>query len=207
VVHCPNSNMKLASGFCPVAKLLAAGVNVAIGTDSASSNNSLDFFGEMKMAAVLAKGVASDATCVPAWQALRMATLNGALALGMESDIGSLEVGKAADMIAVDLHGIDQLPVFNVLSHLVYATSRSCVTDVWVAGSQLLQSRELLTMSEDKVRADIRKWAELVRPGATAEDKHTRLAAADTKHIHTAEHGVAEAGKVHTAGDHHAHAH
>lgn len=201
VVHCPNSNLKLASGFCPVAKLLKAGVNVALGTDSASSNNSLDFFQEMKLAAVLAKGVASDATAVPAWQALRMATLNGAMALGIEADAGSLEVGKCADMVAVDLGALETQPLFSVHSHLVYAASRANVTDVWVNGSQLLDARRLTTIDEGACLRSIAKWAEAVRPGRTAADKHAHLDAADAKHVHTAEHGKGEEGKVHSAAE------
>lgn len=201
VVHCPNSNLKLASGFCPVAKLIKAGVNVALGTDSASSNNSLDFFQEMKLAAVLAKGVASDATAVPAWQALRMATLNGAMALGIEADAGSLEVGKYADMVAVDLGSLETQPLFSVHSHLVYAASRANVTDVWVNGSQLLDARRLTTIDEAACLRSIAKWAEAVRPGRTAADKHAHLDAADAKHAHTAQHGKGEEGKVHAASD------
>jgi len=203
VVHCPNSNLKLASGFCPVSKLLDAGINVAIGTDSASSNNSLDFFQEMKLAAVLAKGVSSDATAVPAWQALRMATLNGAIALGLGDLVGSIEAGKRADLVAVNLGEIDQLPVFNIISHLVYACSRSNVTDVWVDGVPLLSARRLVTLDEEAVRTEILEWAAKARPGLTAHDKHERLARRDTKHVHTAAtHGAEEAGKVHTAGSH-----
>jgi len=203
VVHCPTSNLKLASGFCPVAKLLAAGVNVALGTDSASSNNSLDFFGEMKLAAVLAKGVAADATAVPAWQALRMATLNGAIALGMDHFTGSIEVGKRADLVAVDLGGLDQLPTYNVISHLVYAAARSCVTDVWCDGVPLLNARRLTTIDEDAVRAALAKWAEAVRPGMTAADRHEHLPADAARHMHTEQHGAGEAGRIHTKGDVH----
>lgn len=201
VVHCPCSNMKLASGFCPVAKLLAAGVNVALGTDSASSNNSLDMFGEVKMAALIAKGYTGDATAVPAWQALRMATLNGAIALGWENEVGSLEVGKRADFVAVDLSGLDSLPVYNVLSHLVYATNRSCVTDVWVDGQQLLSERRLTTIDEAALRADLKVWAEKVRPGATAEAKHAHLPPDAVKHMHTEAHGEAEKGHIHVRGE------
>lgn len=170
VVHCPHSNLKLASGFCPVSKLLGAGVNVALGTDSCASNNSLDFFAEMKTAAILAKGVASDATAVPAWQALRMATLNGAKALGLDHVVGSLEVGKKADLTAVRLGTVESLPMFNVLSHLVYASNRSAVTDVWVDGVQLLADRQLTTINEEALLASVREWAGKVKPGGTAYD-------------------------------------
>lgn len=176
VVHCPTSNLKLASGFCPVAKLLTAGANVAIGTDSASSNNALDMWHELKTAATLAKGVSGDATAVPAWQALRMATYNGAVALGLGDVTGSLEVGKAADFIAVRLDGVDQQPMYNVLSHLVYATDRSCVTDVWVAGSQLLCERSLTTIDESAVKAEVKEWASKVRPEQTAAHKSETIA-------------------------------
>lgn len=175
----PNSNLKLASGFCPVAKLLKAGVNVAIGTDGASSNNSLDYFNELKLAATLAKGVSGDATALPAWQALRCATLNGAKALGLEARVGSLEVGKAADFIAVDLGDLDALPAYSVLSHLVYVAGRTAVTDVWVDGAQLLDARRLTTIDEAALKADIRAWAQKVRPGATAEDHKASI---DLKH-------------------------
>jgi 5-methylthioadenosine/S-adenosylhomocysteine deaminase len=177
VVHCPTSNLKLASGFCPVAKLVHAGVNVAIGTDSASSNNALDMFAEMKLAAILAKGVAGDATAVPAWQAIRMATLNGARAIGLGDVTGSLEVGKAADFIAVKLGGRPETgPMFSVLSHLAYATDRSAVTDVWVAGAQLLADRSLTTIDEAAVLGDLREWGGRVRPGNTAEHRDAAIA-------------------------------
>lgn len=152
VVHCPSSNLKLASGFCPVARLISAGVNVAIGTDSASSNNSLNMFSEMKTAALLAKGVAGDATVVPAATALRMATLNGARALGMADITGSLEVGKQCDLIAVKVLGeVEFEPLFSVVSHLVYVADRNHVTDVWVAGQQLLDNKRLTTIDEEEV--------------------------------------------------------
>ena len=172
VVHCPSSNLKLASGFCPVARLAAAGVNVALGTDSASSNNSLDMFAEMRTAALLAKGVAGDATAVPAWAALRMATLNGARALGLAAECGSLEVGKQADLVAVRLGGVPELaPLFSVVSHLVYAAGREHVTDVWVAGQQLLAERRLLTISEADVLRDCREQGARVAEGR-ARDPH-----------------------------------
>lgn len=177
VVHCPSSNLKLASGFCPVAKLLKSGVNVALGTDSASSNNALNMWAEIKLAAILAKGVAGDATAVPAWQALQMATYNGAKALGLEKSIGSLEIGKQADMIAVKLGNvIETTPMFNVLSHLTYAVDRSAVTDVWVQGAPLLMDRYLTTIDEVQILKEMKEWAQKVRPLATAFDRNESIA-------------------------------
>jgi 5-methylthioadenosine/S-adenosylhomocysteine deaminase len=138
VIHCPESNLKLASGFCPVSRLLAGGVNVALGTDGAASNNDLDMFGEMRTAALLAKAVAGDAATLPAATALEMATLRGARALGLGQAIGSLVPGKEADMICVNLRDPVTQPVHNVLSQLVYSTSARQVSDAWVAGHQLL---------------------------------------------------------------------
>src|SRR5690606_17791977 len=138
IVHCPRSNLKLASGACPVAALLAAGVNVALGTDGAASNNRLDLWSELDAAALLAKWVAGDATAVPAAAALRMATINGARALGLEREIGSLEVGKAADVICVATSDPAMQPTLDPVSQLVYAASREHVSDVWVAGEHLI---------------------------------------------------------------------
>lgn len=158
VVHCPESNLKLASGLCPVAKLLKMGVNVALGTDSAASNNDLDLFGEMRSAALLAKGVAGDATVLPAVTALAMATLNGAKALGLDTDIGSLAVGKWADITAVDLGTPETQPVHDVLSTLVYSAGRQHVSDVWVAGKRLLQERELTHMDLPAILSRAEAW-------------------------------------------------
>jgi len=158
VVHCPESNLKLASGFCPVQRLLTAGINVALGTDGAASNNDLDMFGEMRTAALLGKAVAGDASAVPAEQVLRMATLNGARALGLDQEVGSLEAGKAADLIAVDLSEIETLPVFHPVSQLVYATGRDKVTDVWVAGRHLLKERILTTIDTEETAAAAADW-------------------------------------------------
>jgi 5-methylthioadenosine/S-adenosylhomocysteine deaminase len=158
VVHCPESNLKLASGFCPAAKLLAAGVNVALGTDGAASNNDLDLLGETRTAALLAKAVANDAAALPAHQALRMATLNGAAALGLAAETGSLAVGKSADVVAIGLEHIESLPIYNPVSDLVYAAGRQQVTDVWVAGRQLLKKRELLTLDATEIREKTLNW-------------------------------------------------
>ncbi len=139
VAHCPSSNLKLASGFAPVAKLAAAGVNLALGTDGAASNNRLDLFEEMRLAALLAKAVAQDAGALPAQAALRAATLGGAAALGLETRIGSILPGKAADLAAVRFSGPELSPCYDPVSQLVYAAGRQHVSDVWVAGRHLLQ--------------------------------------------------------------------
>jgi 5-methylthioadenosine/S-adenosylhomocysteine deaminase len=139
VAHCPSSNLKLASGFAPVAKMAAAGVNLALGSDGAASNNRLDMFAEMRLAALLAKAVAGDAEAMPAHAALRAATLGGATALGLEGRIGSLVAGKAADLAAVRIAGPELSPCYDSLSHMVYVAGREHVSDVWVAGERLLQ--------------------------------------------------------------------
>ncbi|MFL9610105.1 TRZ/ATZ family hydrolase [Methylobacillus sp. Pita2] len=134
IAHCPASNLKLASGIAHVDALLKKGVNVAIGTDGAASNNRQDMFAEMRLAALLAKGASKDAASVPAAEALAMATINAARALGQEADLGSLESGKYADVVAVNLASIELEPCFNVVSHLVYSAGREHVSHVWVAG-------------------------------------------------------------------------
>jgi 5-methylthioadenosine/S-adenosylhomocysteine deaminase len=133
VAHCPSSNLKLGSGIAPVASLLAAGVNVGLGTDGAASNNRLDMFSEMRLAALLAKS-AGDASCLSAAQVLEMATLNGACALGLEDRIGSIEPGKIADLVAVDFSATEMMPCFDPISHLVYVAGREHVSHTWVAG-------------------------------------------------------------------------
>ncbi len=158
VVHCPESNLKLASGFCPVNQLVQAGVNVAIGTDGAASNNDLDVMGEMRMTALLAKAVAGDAAVIPAHAALRMATLNGAKALGLDAETGSLEPGKWADITAIRLDRIETQPLFNPVSDLVYAASRHQVSDVWVAGRRLLQDRQLTTLDITAISRQAAAW-------------------------------------------------
>ena len=158
IVHCPESNLKLASGFAPVARCLAAGINVALGTDGAASNNDLDMLGEMRTAALLGKAVAGDAGAIPAMTALRMATINGAKALGLDTCCGSLSVGKAADVIAIDLNHLETQPLYCPVSQIVYAASRQQVTDVWVAGKQLLKQRQLTTISMDNLKAKIAEW-------------------------------------------------
>jgi 5-methylthioadenosine/S-adenosylhomocysteine deaminase len=133
-------------------------VTVALGTDGAASNNSLDMLEEMHIAALLAKGVSQDATAIPARAALRMATLNGAKALGLEARTGSLTAGKAADIAAIDLSAISSQPVYDPVSHIVYATTRNQVSDVWVNGKQLLAKYHLTGMNEAKLRDKAIQW-------------------------------------------------
>ena len=162
VVHCPESNLKLASGFCPVHKLLTAGVNVALGTDGAASNNDLDMLGELRTAALLAKAVSHDATAVPARTALRMATLNGAKALGIDFETGSLVAGKAADLAAIDLAALPSQPVYDPVSQLVYTANRDQVSDVWVAGRRLLANRVLTTLDEAAILRRAQGWRDKI---------------------------------------------
>lgn len=168
VIHCPESNLKLASGFCPVERLWEAGINVAVGTDGAASNNDLDLLGETRTAALLAKAVAGSATAVDAHRALRMATLNGARALGIDEHTGSLEIGKFADLVALDLSGLAQQPVYDPVSQLIYSTSRDAVRHVWVSGKQLLESGRLTRMDEQQVIANARQWGERI----SSTDQH-----------------------------------
>lgn len=159
VLHCPESNMKLASGACPVSQLNNAGVNIALGTDGAASNNDLDMFGEMRTAALLAKHHAADATALPAESALRMATINGARALGLERTTGSLEIGKAADCITIDCSSTSHSPMYNPVSHLVYCTDRTQVDDVWVAGKNLLREQQFQTLDAPAIIERSQSWA------------------------------------------------
>ena len=172
VVHCPESNLKLASGFCPVADIAAAGINIALGTDGAGSNNDLDMFGEMRSCALLAKGVAQRADVAPAAAVLSMATLNGAQALGLRDRIGSLLAGKEADVICVDLSAAATQPVYDPVSQLVYATSRDQVSDVWVAGRQLLSGGQPMMADAALILARAEAWRMRLSatPGSVADD-------------------------------------
>jgi 5-methylthioadenosine/S-adenosylhomocysteine deaminase len=162
VVHCPESNLKLASGFCPVCALQRAGANLAIGTDGCASNNDLDMFGETRAAALLAKAVANDAAGFDAFSALRAATLGGARALGWEDRIGSIEPGKQADLACIDLSPLETQPLHHVLSQLVYATGRHQVSDVWIAGARKLRGRELVDMDVAAIVANARQWRDRI---------------------------------------------
>lgn len=158
IAHCPASNLKLASGLPPTKKWLDAGINIGIGTDGAASNNRLDMFAEMRLAALLAKGVSGDAAALPAARALEAATLGGARALGLESQIGSLEAGKWADMTAVNLGGLNTQPVFDPVSHLVYAAGREQVSHVWVGGELKYADGRLSSIDLPDLKARIAYW-------------------------------------------------
>ena len=162
VVHCPESNLKLASGFCPACALQKAGVNLAIGTDGVASNNDLDMFGETRTAAILAKAVANDAAGFDAFSALRAATLGGAKAMGFDHLVGSIEPGKQADLVCVDLSALETQPLHHVVSQLIYATGRQQVSDVWIAGKQKLSRRELIGMDVPAILANARQWRQRI---------------------------------------------
>jgi 5-methylthioadenosine/S-adenosylhomocysteine deaminase len=165
IVHCPSSNLKLASGIAPVVAMLTSGVNVAIGTDGAASNNRLDMWQEMRAAALLAKAQTGDAAALSAHQALTMATLGGARALGQEALIGSIEVGKAADLVSVDLSGVAAQPTYHPISHLVYVAGREDVTNVWVAGRPVVVDRRCTTVDTNEVLARCDDWREQIWSG------------------------------------------
>ncbi len=163
VAHCPASNLKLASGIAPMAQLLDAGVNVGIGTDGAASNNKLDMFAEMRLTALLAKGASGRADVLPAQQALQMATLNAAQAIGLHNETGSLVAGKAADMIAVNLSTLHTSPCYDVISHLVYAASREQVTHVWVGGELRVENSRLSKLDPNELLAKARYWQKKIQ--------------------------------------------
>ena len=165
VAHCPSSNLKLANGFAPIASLLSKGVNVGLGTDGAASNNRLDMFEEMRFAALLAKGQSGKADVLPAYQALQMATLNGARALGLGSLTGSLVAGKAADITAVDFSSLELAPCYDPVSHLVYAAGREHVSHVWVNGKMLLNDGELITLNGQELLLRSEYWRKQMAEG------------------------------------------
>lgn len=167
VAHCPQSNLKLASGLCPTTALHEAGVRVAIGTDGAASNNDLDMLEELRTAALLAKGQSGDPQAWDAGATLRAATLDGAAALGLEEQIGSIEPGKQADMAALDLSAPSCQPVHQPLSQIVYSASRGEVTDTWVAGRALLRDRALTTIDESRCLAQVSALSEKIRPSGS----------------------------------------
>jgi 5-methylthioadenosine/S-adenosylhomocysteine deaminase len=159
VAHCPESNLKLASGFCPVAALLDKGVNLCLGTDGAASNNDLDMLGEMRTAALLAKGYGANASACNARQAIEMATINGARALGMADRIGSIEPGKLADLVAIDLSAPNTQPVYDPAAQIVYAANSRQVSHVWIDGEPQLDNFELCRLDAGEIAATARSWA------------------------------------------------
>lgn len=158
IAHCPSSNLKLASGIAPVAQLLAQGVNVGLGTDGAASNNRLDMFAEMRLSALLAKGVSENATVIPAHQALAMATINAAKAMGLEDKIGSIEIGKLADLAAVKLSDVAINPCYDAISHLVYTCGREHVTHTWVAGELRYHNGHYANIEPLELQEIIKVW-------------------------------------------------
>jgi len=163
IAHCPNSNLKLASGIAPVAQLLAKGVNVGLGTDGAASNNRLDMFAEMRLSALLAKGVSENASAVPAQQALNMATINAAKALGLEHQVGSIEVGKLADLAAVRLDDVATTPYYDPIAHLVYSCGREHVTHTWVAGELRYSNGVYANLEPLELKDIINTWQPKLR--------------------------------------------
>ena len=167
IAHCPASNLKLGSGIAPIARYLDAGINVGIGTDGVASNNRLDMPGEMRLAALLAKGASGRADAFGAHQVLHAATLAGAKACGLDDRIGSIVVGKDADLAAFDLSNLDFQPVFDVASHLIFVTGREAVTDVWVAGTPVVRKRQFVAAAaraaEAKGASDIALWQNRTR--------------------------------------------
>jgi len=163
VAHCPESNLKLGSGICPITSLLEKGVNVCLGTDGAASNNDLDLLGEMRTAAMLAKGSSGNASACNARQAIEMATINGARALGMADHIGSIEVGKCADLIAINLASLNTQPVYEPVAQIVYAASSRQVSHVWIDGVAQLRDFELCNLDGDEIIARASSWARKIR--------------------------------------------
>jgi 5-methylthioadenosine/S-adenosylhomocysteine deaminase len=163
VVHCPESNLKLGSGICPVAALLEQGVNLCLGTDGAASNNDLDLLGEMRTAALLAKGSSTDARVCNTRQAIEMATINGARALGMADQIGSIETGKKADLIALDLDHLNTQPCYDPVAQIVYAASSRQVSHVWIDGVAQLRDFEFCQLDSDELIATATAWAHRIK--------------------------------------------
>ena len=162
VVHCPESNLKLGNGICPVARLFEHNINVTLGTDGAASNNDLDLLGESRTAALLAKGAASDPCVVNAFEALEMLTINAAKALGKSDQLGSIEAGKLADMCAIRMDSLHTAPMYDVVSHLIYAASSQQVSHVWVGGKLLLEDGDFLHLDVDSIVDRANYWAERI---------------------------------------------
>ena len=162
VIHCPESNLKLASGLCPVHRLQEAGINVALGTDGAASNNDLNMVSELRTASLIAKLVDHDATALPAYEALKLATINGATALGIDDEVGSVTIGKSADLISIDLSAPELQPLYNPVSQIVFSAGRENISDSWVAGKQLMNQRQLSFMDEGEIINNAKLWQQKI---------------------------------------------
>jgi len=165
VIHCPESNLKLGNGICPVARLLEQGVTMALGTDGAASNNNLDMLAESRTAALLAKGASSDPCALTAFETLEMLTINAATALGQTQNIGSIEAGKLADLCAIDMGFLQTTPMYDVVSQLIYAASSHQVSHVWVGGRMLLENFEFLHLDLDDIIDRAKHWATRIAAG------------------------------------------
>jgi 5-methylthioadenosine/S-adenosylhomocysteine deaminase len=170
VGHCPQSNMKIAAGAAPVPQMLRAGVAVGLGTDGAASNNDLNLWEEIDTAAKLHKLISKDPTVINARQAIEMATISGARAINLDKDIGSLEAGKLADLIIVGMDDAHQTPLYNVYSHLAYATKAADVETVMIHGRIVMANRRVLTVNEAAVRAKAREYRDRIRKSVNAKD-------------------------------------
>ena len=169
VIHCPESNLKLGNGICPVARLLEHNINLALGTDGAASNNNLDLLAESRSAALLAKGYAADPCVLNAFQTLEMLTINAARALGKEHLLGSVQTGKLADLCAIRLDSLQTTPMFDVVSHLIYAASSQQVSHVWVGGRMLLQDKDFLYMDTGDIMDRANDWAKRITSATRAK--------------------------------------
>lgn len=170
VIHCPESNLKLGSGICPVANLLAHDINLALGTDGAASNNNLDLLAESRSASLLAKGHAADPCVLDAFQTLEMLTINAAKALGMNDQLGSVEAGKLADLCAIQLDALQTTPMYDVVSHLIYAASSQQVSHVWVGGRMLMQNKQFLYLDTGEIIDRANHWARRIQTQNRAAD-------------------------------------
>ncbi len=163
VSHCPSSNLKLSSGIARVADMVRAGVNVSIGTDGPASNNDLDLFHEAQLAALVQKGITGDPTVLPAEKVFSMLTIDGARALGLGDRVGSLEVGKLADLAVIDFDSVNLTPCYNLYSHLIYGASPADVCHTMIHGKMVMQNRQMLTLEEEKVKSRVRQIAQQIR--------------------------------------------
>ncbi|MBL4583989.1 MAG: TRZ/ATZ family hydrolase [Pseudomonadales bacterium] len=162
VIHCPESNMKLASGFCPTLTLQEAGINIALGTDGCASNNDLDLFGEMRSAAMVAKANSGNAAAITDHDALEMATINGAKSMGLEDKLGSIEPGKWADLIAINLDTVFQQPIYNPVSQLIYTNSASQLTHSWIGGKVIVEDSRLNTADTTEIIHKAKQWRDKI---------------------------------------------